>query len=150
MLSLKIALLSLFALSYTPHQPKDAPDVAALKQFEKIRAAIEKDGKGVMDTPIAITGDINGDNRPDCIVSYVLTPKGGGNMIIGDGHYIYLNIGSGMKAAGKFPSFKFCYSLDAIKAGVIHVKKYKCAPPYNESDGVGKLVYKSSKIVEIK
>src|SRR4051812_30468885 len=77
----------------------------ALKQFNKLKPGIEKSSKGIVDNPMAVEGDINGDGRTDCLISYVLTPKAGGNMIIGHDVLIYLNTGKGMKAAGKFPEF---------------------------------------------
>lgn len=103
-----------------------------------------------MDDVQAIEGDINGDGRPDCILSYVFTPKEGGNAIVGHVCTIYINTGNGMKNAGNFPEFKFCYGLDKIENQLIIVGKYTCMPPYNDDLGKAKLAYRGGKIVLVK
>jgi hypothetical protein len=129
------------------NQTKFSPKDEALRQFNRLKPGIEKAGDGIMQDPDVVTGDINGDKLPDCIISYILTPKEGGNMVYGHECLIYLNTGTGMKAAGKFPEFKFCYALNSIHNGLIVVNKFTCAPPYNDDLGKSNLAYRNGKIV---
>ncbi|QKJ31759.1 hypothetical protein HQ865_18965 [Mucilaginibacter mali] len=129
---------------------KRLPADEALKLFKPTIPAIEKQTKGIVQEPNVFIGDINGDKKPDCIVSYVVTPKEGGNAIMQHTSVIYLNTGNGMRNAGSFPDLKFCYGISAIKDGLIMIDKIKCAPPYMEVTGRGKLAYRDGKIVEVK
>ncbi|OQP59430.1 hypothetical protein A3860_37885 [Niastella vici] len=121
----------------------------ALKLFNKYKPVIEKKNNAVVDNPIAIVGDINGDGKEDCIVSFVMTSKNGGNAIVGHESAIYLNSGTRMKVTGAFPAFNFCYTLDHIQDQVIFGKEYECAPPYKNILRERKFAYVNAKIQEI-
>jgi hypothetical protein len=77
-----------------------------------------------------ITGDLNGDKRIDCIIFFVMTPKDGGNVIIGRDAAIYINQGNKRKVIGNF-NLDICYAVEKIKDKIIYVNEYECAPPYD-------------------
>jgi hypothetical protein len=103
-----------------------------------------------VDEPVVLTGDINGDGKDDCIISFVITSKTGGNLIIGHETAVYLNTGKGMKVAGAFPKFDFCYGVDHIKDQIIYIRQYECAPPYSKFIRDRRLVFKGGKIRLVK
>ncbi len=126
-----------------------SPKEESLKLFNEYKPVIERKDDAVVDNPVAITGDINGDGKEDCIVSFVLVGKDGGNAVLGGGHAIYLNTGTRMKVAGSFPEFKYCFYLDHIRDQVIYGKEYECAPPYNTIIRERKFAYINGKIKEV-
>jgi hypothetical protein len=130
----------------TPFQQKFSPRKEALALFNKYQPVIERKNNAIVDTPNAIVGDINGDGKEDCIVSFVMTSRDGGNAIIGHESIIYLNMGTGMKVAGAFPAYKFCYRIGHIKDQVIYAKEYECKPPYNTVLGEKKFNYTKGEI----
>lgn len=103
----------------------------AVELFNKYKLVIEWKKEVIVDNPTPIFGDINGDGKEDCIISYVMLSKNGGNAIVGKDAVIYLNTGKAMKMTGSFPSFNFCYTLHHIKNQVIYATEYECQPPYN-------------------
>lgn len=107
------------------------PRKEAMDEFERSIPVFEINDDNIIDSPTPIYGDINGDGTEDCIISYYLISKKGGNAIIGHLAAIYLNIDSSMKWADHFPLFRNCYNLEYIKDQVIYGKQYKCKPPYN-------------------
>lgn len=125
------------------------PAKESLKLFNKYKPRIEKTNNAIVDEPKVFVSDLNGDGLPDCVVAFVMTSKNGGNIMVGSENVIYLNTGKGMKVAGSFPHFKYCYFIDSIKGGIIYTQHYVCAPPYNQIIGKGKLAYKKGKIVEL-
>jgi|GEM_PF-2961440 len=130
-------------------QSKFSPADEALKQFNSTKAAFEKQYDGIIDEPRVFTGDLNGDHLPDCIISFVMNPKEGGNAIIASINILYLNTGKGMKRALEFPEFKFCYGIDRIQNGLIYIKQYECAPPYMTFTKASRLAYRDGKIIEV-
>ena len=130
-------------------QVKYDPAKEALRLFNKYKPKIEETNNAIVDERKTFIGDLNGDGLPDCVVTFVMTSKDGGNMIAGSENVIYLNTGNGMKVSGAFPHFKYCFFVDDIKDGVIHIEKYKCAPPYAEVTGKARLIYRNGKIVEL-
>ena len=141
------ALLSIRAISFA--QGGFSPAKESLKLFNRYVPAIEKNNNALVDNPTAITGDINGDQKEDCIVFFVLTSKEGGNLIMDRQSAIYLNTGAGMKVVVAFPPLDFCYRIDHIKDQVIYAKEYKCMPPYNEVTGERKFIYKDGEIRQL-
>jgi hypothetical protein len=144
----------LFAIFCVPAivfgQDKFSPSKKALSLFNHYKSVIEKNNDSIIvQDPQIIVGDLNGDNLPDCILSFVMTPKEGGNMIVGHECVIYLNTGKGMKVLGAFPHFKFCYGIDYIKDGMIFIKQYECAPPYNTFLKESRLYFRNGKIMEM-
>lgn len=127
-----------------------SPKEESLKLFNKYKPVIERKQDAVVDNAVAITGDINGDGKEDCIVSFVLVGKDGGNALLGDGFAIYLNTGTHMKVVGAFPDYKYCFYLDHIRDQVIYGKEYECAPPYNHIIRERKFAYVNGKIKEAK
>lgn len=127
----------------------NAPAKEALKLFNHNKPAIERKNHGIVQEPEVFTSDLNLDGLPDCILSFVITPKGGGNLILGHESYIYINSGKRMKLAGVFPKFKFCYGIDHVKNDLIYLKQYQCAPPYNVFLKESKLAYRRGKIIEV-
>ena len=122
------------------------PRQAAMVLFNKYKPVIENKNNAIVDNPTPVSGDINGDGKEDCIISYVMTSKDGGNAIIGREAVIYLNMGKAMKVTGRFPVFKFCYNLEHIKEQVIYAKEYECQPPYNTQVRERKFRYAFGKI----
>ena len=146
---LRLSLL-IFAVPYMSlAQQHFSPKEVSLKLFNKYKLVIEKKHEAIVDTPNAITGDINGDGKEDCIVSFVMTSQSGGNALIGSGSAIYLNTGVNMKVAGAFPTFNFCFNLDRIHDQVIYGKEYECTPPYNNIIRDRKFKYVGGKIKEV-
>ena len=127
----------------------DAPAKEALKLFSHNKRAIERKNDGVIQEPEVFTSDLNSDGLPDCILSFVITPKGGGNLILGHESYVYINTGKRMKFSTAFPRFKFCYGIDHVKNNFIYLKQYECAPPYNVFLKESKLAYRREKIIEV-
>jgi hypothetical protein len=147
---LRLILLVIISVPYISlAQQHFSPKEISLKLFNKYKPVIERKNEAIVDTPDAITGDINGDGREDCIVSFVMTSKNGGNALIGHGSAIYLNTGASMKIVGAFPEFKFCYYLDHIQDQVIFGKEYDCAPPYNNIIRERKFAFVDGKIKEV-
>lgn len=130
----------------TSAQNKFAPGQEALKLFNKYKPLIERRNNAIIQNSVAIIGDINGDNKDDCIISFFMTSKDGGNAIIGHESAVYLNTGARMKIVGAFPQFNFCYTLDHIKDQIIFGKEYECKPPYNHILQERKFVYAGGKI----
>jgi hypothetical protein len=118
----------------------------ALKLFNKYKSVIEKKNNAFVENPRIISGDINGDGKEDCIVSFVMTSRNSGNAIIGHESAIYLNSGIRMKVVGAFPAFNFCYTLDHIQDQIIFGKEYECKPPYNNVLRERKFAYVDGKI----
>ncbi|MGZ3871373.1 MAG: hypothetical protein ACXVJD_00560 [Mucilaginibacter sp.] len=127
----------------------DAPVKEALKLFNHNKRAIERKNDGVVQEPEVFISDLNNDDLPDCILSFVITPKGGGNLILGHESYVYINTGKRMKFLTAFPRFKFCYGIDHVKNNLIYLKQYECAPPYNVFLKESKLAYRRGKIIEV-
>ncbi|OQP43770.1 hypothetical protein A4D02_09815 [Niastella koreensis] len=130
-------------------QQKFSPKDESLKLFNKYKPVIEKRHEAIVDPSGPVSGDINGDGKEDCIISFIMYPQDGGNLHIGSGSAIYLNTGTGMKVVGAFPEFKFCYYLDHIRDQIIFGKEYECAPPYNKFIQTRKFKYVNGKIMEI-
>lgn len=146
----RVSLLVMMAIPYMGWaQQHFSPRSASLKLFYKYKPVIEKKNDAIVDNTVAITGDINGDGKEDCIVSFVLVGKDGGNALLGDGSAIYINTGTGMKVTGAFPAVDFCYYLDHIQDQIIFAKEYECAPPYNNIIRVRKFSYVNGKIKEV-
>jgi hypothetical protein len=126
-----------------------SPGQKALALFNKYKPVIEKKNNAIVDDPKVTTGDINGDGKDDCIISFVMTSKDGGNAIIGADAAIYLNTGTDMKVVGTFPGFKFCFYPDHIRNQVIYAKEYECKPPYLHIIREREFIYKGGRIVLI-
>ena len=142
--------LVLIAFTATPlsirAQNSYSPAEEALKLFNTYKPVIEKKNNAIVDAPKVISGDINGDSKSDCIISFVMTSKDGGNLIVGYGSAIYLNTGTGVKVAGAFPELGFCYTLDQIKVQIIYAKEHECQPPYLKIIRQRKFAYIKGKI----
>src|SRR5690242_3003736 len=79
-----------------------SPEKEALKLFNAYKPTIERSNDAIVDEPVVITGDLNGDGKKDCIIFFVMTPKSGGNIIVGRDAAIYINKGNKMKVIGSF------------------------------------------------
>jgi hypothetical protein len=134
----------------THAQAQSDPAGESLRQFSAYKSTIERTENAVVDNPTAITGDLNGDGRADCIVFFVMTPKGGGNAIIGRKAAVYLNTARGMKVDGAFPELRQCYAVDRISAGKIFLSYYECAPPYMTKTGAGIYRWQNRKLIASK
>lgn len=145
--SLRLALLLVIAIpSLVLAQHGFSVKEEALKLFNKYKPVIEKKNNAVVENPRIISGDINGDGKEDCIVSFVMTSRNSGNAIVGHESAIYLNSGIRMKVVGAFPAFNFCYTLDHIQDQVIFGKEYECKPPYSNVLRERKFTYVDGKI----
>jgi hypothetical protein len=130
-------------------QQRFSAGAAALRLFNKYKPVIERKNNAIVDKPVVVEGDINGDGKNDCIISFVMTSRDGSNAVIGHECAIYLNTGTKMKVVGAFPDFHFCYNLDHIHDQVILGKEYECAPPYNKIIRERKFRYEGGRIKEI-
>lgn len=141
-----IVLILVILPSFSRGQETFSPAKEALKLFNSYKPIIEKHNNAIVDDPIVLVGDINGDNQSDCIISFIITSKDGGNAIIGHESAIYINTGTGMKVVGAFPKFDFCYSLKYIKNQVIYGSEYECHSPYLEVIRQRKFIYNQGRI----
>ena len=139
-----IALITLPSIIQA--QNNFSPPKEALNLFNFYKPVMARRDNAIVDDPIVLIGDINSDKQEDCIISFFMTSKDGGNAIIGHECAIYLNTGLGMKVVGAFPDFSFCYTLDHIQDQVIYAKEYECQPPYNKIVRESKFVYKGGEI----
>lgn len=126
------------------------PAAEALRQFNTYKPTIERKENAIVDEPTAIIGDLNGDGRRDCIIFFVMTPKGGGNAIVGRQAAVYLNTGTGMKVDGAFPDLSECYTVERIAAGQIFLDYYECAPPYMTKTGSGIYRWQTKQLIKIR
>jgi hypothetical protein len=124
------------------------PRRESLRRFQAYKPTIERTEGATVDNPQAFVGDLNGDGRADCIVFFVMTPKGGGNAIVGRKAAVYMNTGSGMKVDGAFPDMQECYAVDRVSGGRIYLSYYECAPPYMTKTGSGVYTWSSGKLLK--
>jgi len=144
---LRLAFLLVIAIpSVVLAQHGFSAKIESLKLFNKYKPVIEKKNNAVVENLRIIVGDINGDGKEDCIVSFVMASRNGGNAIVGHESAIYLNYRTRMKVVGAFPAFNFCYTLDHIQDQVIFGKEYECMPPYNNVLWERRFVYVDAKI----
>lgn len=127
-------------------QPAYTPAGRSLELFRQYQPVIEKTNEAIVQEPLAVTGDINGDSLEDCIVFFVLTPRTGGNIVVDRQAAVYLNTGSTMKVAGAFPDLHYCYVVDRIAGQLIYIKEYRCRPPYDEYVAEHRLAWRKGKI----
>jgi hypothetical protein len=146
--TLPLLILTLAAGQSGLCQSSFSPEKETRRLFNAYKPVIEKKNNALVDNPVVITGDINGDGKPDCILSFVLVSKNGGNALGGHEFSIYLNAGNSMKVAGAFPRMKYCFMVDHIKDQVIYAKEYQCAPPYPSLKRAHRFVYRQGKIQE--
>jgi len=145
---LTIIILELF-VNFASAQKNFSPAKEALRLFNAYKPTIEKSNDAIVDEPNIVTGDLNGDGKMDCIISFVMTSKDGGNAIIGQDAAIYINKVNEMKVVGNF-NLKICYSVEKIKNKIIYVNEYECAPPYNHFVRMRKYMLKGNKLSEVK
>lgn len=145
----KLPVFTIFLLLTTQSVRAQAfdPATASLKLFNAYKPTIERRENAVVDNPAAIVGDLNGDGLVDCILYFVLTPKGGGNAVIDRQAAVYLNTGNSMKVNGAFPKLNYCFGVNKIIDGLIYVDSYECAPPYNSKLGTYTYRWKNGKLV---
>jgi len=141
-----ISLALIVSPTLTHAQTSFSPAQKALAHFNKYKHIIEKKNRSIVENPKIAVGDIDGDGKDDCIISFIMTSKDGGNAIIGTGAAIYLNTGTDMKVVGAFPHFKFCFYPDHIRNQVIYAKEYECSPPYMHIIRERKFIYKEGEI----
>jgi hypothetical protein len=143
-----LLMILFFSLSVTRAQNSFSPSKESLRLFNKYKPTIEKNNNAIVDEPKIVSGDINNDSLEDCVIFFVMTPKEGGNAIIGQEAAIYINTGKRMRVVGAFPKFNFCYTVDKIRDQVIYLKEYICEPPYNEFVRERKTIYHGGTIIE--
>jgi len=149
MLKLFLILIFLPFVMVVKGQQTFSPTKEALKLFNSYKPTIEKSNDAIVDEPHAITGDLNGDGKEDCIISFVMTPKSGGNIIVGRDAAIYINKGNRMKVIGSF-NLDICYKVEKIANLIIYVNEYECSPPYNTFIETRKYKLTGAKLSEIK
>lgn len=102
----------------------------AQAKFDAYLPKIEKTNNAGLDGREAYTGDFTGDGLEDVAIYFVLTPKEGGNAIVGQGLTLYQNTGNDVKViAGFEPDYMF--SFRRIENGKIYIEKLA----YAETDG---------------
>lgn len=140
MLRLIFGICCLSLASAASAQSAATTKADALRLFNQYKPTIEQSNDAAVDEPRILTGDLNGDRRLDAVVFFVMTPKDGGNAIIGREAAIYLGTAKGLKVAGSFPTVDECWAPDAIRGGIVYATSYECAPPYMKA--VGKVRFK--------
>jgi len=150
LVGLRLSLLVIIAMPcWGLARQSFSPKEESLKLFNKYKPVIEKRHEAIVEPSDPISGDINGDGKEDCIISFIMYSQHGGNAHIGAGSAIYLNTGTGMKVVGAFPEFRYCYYLNNIRDQIIFGKEYECAPPYMKILRDRKFKYVAGKIIEI-
>ena len=145
--------LTLFLCGAAFHaSAQQAYDPAATSQrlFDDYKANIARTKDAAVNAADPVVGDLNGDGRADCLISLVLTPKEGGNAIIGYRTAVYLNTGKGMKVAGAFPDLNYCYGVKNSRAGIINVEEIECAPPYMTPVATHRYRWQRGRLVAVK
>jgi hypothetical protein len=98
----------------------------AEKKFRSYLPKIEASHEGVLDLMQSYTGDFTGDGIEDIAIYFSLSPKGGGNAIVGQGISLYKNLGNDVKViAGFEPDYLFSFS--RISNNRIFVEKLEYA-----------------------
>lgn len=99
---------------------------AAEKQFEAYLPKILDDHDAAIDVQEAFAGDFTGDGINDVLIYFSLSPRGGGNALVGQGLTLYKNSGNTVKViAGYEPDYLF--EFNKIENGKIHVTKLEYA-----------------------
>ena len=138
-LNLKEKELSLKSPTATSTSPKAAVrTVLSTKQavaiaeskFEQYAPKIERSHNAILDLRQSYTGDFTGDGIEDVAIYFSLSPKEGGNALLGQGLSLYQNTGEGVKViAGFEPDYLFSFS--RISRGHIYVDQLE----YAKDDG---------------
>lgn len=102
----------------------------ATAQFEAYLPKILASHKAAIDLQEPVTGDFTGDGIDDVAIYFSLSPKDGGNALVGQGLTLYQNDGRRVKViAGFEPDYLFSFT--KISNGKIYVEKLE----YAEEDG---------------
>jgi len=102
----------------------------ATAQFEAYLPKILESHEAGIDLQEPITGDFTGDGIDDVAIYFSLSPKDGGNALVGQGLTLYQNDGKRVKViAGYEPDYLFSFT--KISNGKIYVEKLE----YAEEDG---------------
>ncbi len=110
--------------------PKEEAIKIAMQQFDAYLPKILESHDAAIDLQEPFSGDFTGDGIDDVAIYFSLSPKGGGNALVGQGITLYQNTGNAVKViAGYEPDYLF--SFDTIKNGKVYVKKLE----YAENDG---------------
>jgi hypothetical protein len=105
-----------------PEKPTSAIDAkaVAVRKFEAYSPKIVNSKDAAIGASEAFTGDLNSDGMTDAVVFFVLTPKEGGNMVLGQGLAVYINQGNDMKVVAGFePDYSF--RVEGINEGKLHI-----------------------------
>lgn len=107
-LELKERELNLKADANPKPNIKINPKKIAERKFLNYAHKIEESKGAVIANSEVFVGDINYDDLDDAVVWFALTPAGGGNMLIGEGMSVYINVGNDMKVISGFePDYMF-------------------------------------------
>ncbi len=102
----------------------------AERKFKNYLPKILQTHHAVLDTQESYTGDFTGDGVEDVAIYFSLSPKEGGNAMIGQGLSLYRNEGNSVKViAGYEPDYLFSFKY--INKGRVFVDKLE----YAEGDG---------------
>ena len=127
----KMALLIFLGFFYSLNLSSQTTDVKkkALMEFDKNSQKFLEKGT-IIGSSEAFIGDLNADGKKDAVVFYVLSPKEGGNALMGQGAVVYINNGSSLKELTVFkPDFTF--HIKEIANNKIHIIKSEYAKKDN-------------------
>lgn len=117
----------------SPSRPKISLAQAvkeAERKFQKHLPKILQEHDAAIDLQEPATGDFTGDGLEDVAIYFSLSPKGGGNALVGQGLALYKNTGYGVEIlAGYEPEYLF--SFEKISEGKIYVNQLE----YADGDG---------------
>ncbi|MCD9853454.1 hypothetical protein LUD75_01965 [Epilithonimonas sp. JDS] len=102
----------------------------ATAQFDAYLPKILESHGANLDLQEPATGDFTGDGIDDVAIYFSLSPKGGGNALVGQGLTLYQNDGKRVKVIGGFEP-DYLFSFKKISNGKIYVEKLE----YAEEDG---------------
>lgn len=104
----------------------------ALRKFDEYSPKIEASKDAAIGSSEAYTGDLNHDGLEDVIVFFVLSPKEGGNALMGQGIAVYVNEGTDMKVIAGFEP-DYIFRVEGINNNKIHIVRLD----YAENDNPG-------------
>jgi hypothetical protein len=108
------------------------PKNIAQQKFNNYIPKIEESKNAIVNNNKIFIGDLNNDNLDDAVVSFLLTPAEGGNMIIGEGMSVYINTGKDMKVVSGFEP-DYLFKIIKISNNRIEIAKQD----YAKNDAIG-------------
>jgi len=119
---------------------------SALALFQAYRPNIERDHGPVL-YQRTITGDLNGDSRPDVVIEFGIGSRGGGNGILFKQAAIYLGTTNGVQVVGDFQP-NFCFAVTEIKNRLVTVEQLEaCIDPWPRIMAIHSYTFEENRLI---